>query len=286
MPTGVIGQAWRHGWLGWVQDAPGSWSMPDTRLLKTESTEGQETLATGCIWGELVLPLGTLSHLDSSELASLLSETQARLERALSLRMNGGAWPASFAFQRRRTAWRVALLGGWEFQSAGGSWEDAASRTRELATELGKSLRSTIHVGACADLEMAHLLGHQAMREGLPWRNSLPLPPASPAFSPGFASDPRQAGSPEARAMYPSAMSGVLDTPPAVWLRVPTVPQESAVEAFLRGLHPIPAIHWLPPGASLPGPFFEDRTWAQSSAYSPLADPTQALQPSLFADLD
>jgi len=81
-------------------------------------------------------------------------------------------------------------------------------------------------------------------------------------------------------------MARVLGELPAVLLRVPAVPMEGAVAAFLAGLEQRPALRWLPPELPPPGPFHPDRPWAPAKAYPPLADTTQMLQPSLFEDLD
>ena len=58
------------------------------------------------------------------------------------------------------------------------------------------------------------------------------------------------------------------------------------MEVFLRGLEPVPAIRWIPPEVPPPGPFSQERPWAAASAFVPLADVTQALQPRLFEELD
>jgi hypothetical protein len=81
-------------------------------------------------------------------------------------------------------------------------------------------------------------------------------------------------------------MAQVLAETPAVFLRVPAVPMEGAVGAFLGGLGRLPAIQWLPPDLPPPGPFLAARPWAPAKSYPPLADTTQMLQPSLFDDLD
>jgi hypothetical protein len=124
------------------------------------------------------------------------------------------------------------------------------------------------------------------MREGHPWRYSLPIPPASPTFTPGLGADPRETAPLEFRAAYPNALVPLLTHPPVALLRVPSIPQESAVMAFLQGLDPVPAIRWIPPEVPPPGPFSQERPWSPSSAFVPLPDVTQALQPSLFEAFD
>jgi hypothetical protein len=282
-PTGPLGLAWRQGWLGWVPDGEGSWSLPTAGLAENPPLED---ILPGFIWGELLLPLGALEHLDPQDLTALLAEAQAQLEHALSLRMGGGAWPAAFPFHRRRTGWRVAFLGGREFQLSGGSWERAATLAQALGAHLTAALRCPIHLGACADPLAAAFLGQQAMGEGLPWRNALALPPAAPSFTPGLGADPREGAPLESRSAYPEPLPSVLTETPAVLLCVPAVPMEGAVTAFLKGLRQPPAIRWLPPELPVPGPFLPELSWPAARTYPPLADTTQVRQPSLFDDLD
>ena len=281
-PTGPLGLAWRQGWLGWVPEAGPDWSLPGLGVAAGAGAE----VAAGAIWGELVLPLGALEHLDLGELAAVLAEQQAQLEQGLGQRMGAQAWPAAFPFQRRRTGWRVAFLGGREFQLAGGAWERAAALAADLAGHLETALRCPIHLAAAADPGAAASLGQQAMWEGLPWRNALPLPPAAPGFTPGLGADLREPSPPETRCAFPGPMARVLGERPAVLLRVPGVPAEGAVAAFLGGLEQAPALRWLPPELPPPGPFLPDRPWAPAKAFPALADTTQMLQPSLFDDLD
>lgn len=283
-PTGPLGLAWRQGWLGWIPDAEATWTLPGLGATAAPNPP-EEDLPGGFLWGELLLPLGTLEHLDPAELAAVLAEAQAQLELALSQRMGAGAWPRGLAFQRRRTGWRVGLLGGREFQLSGGSWERAATQAQALAVHLEAALRCRIHLGVCDDLEVAAALGQQAMAEGLPWRNALPLPPASPSFTPGLGADPRDPSPLEARCGFPPPMAQVLSERPCALLRVPAVPMEAAVAAFLGGLRHAPGLRWLPPELPPPGPFLPDRPWPLPQAYPPLADTTQVLQPSLFDDL-
>ena len=280
-PSGALGLAWRQGWLGWIPDNATSWSLPGTGVAEQPL---EEDLAPGFIWGELLLPLGALEHLRHEELAGVLAEAQAQAEKALSQRMGARAWPAGIPFQRRHTGWRVAVLGGREFQLSGGSWERAATLIQALATHLESALRCPIHLAACADPVAAAFLGQQAMGEGLPWRNALPLPPAPAAFTPGLGASPREPAPLESRSAFPQPMAKVLTEMPAVHLRVPAVPMEGAVSAFLGGLQHVPAIRWLPPDLPPPAPFLPESPWAAASAYPPLADTTQMLQPSLFDD--
>jgi len=123
------------------------------------------------------------------------------------------------------------------------------------------------------------------MNEGLPWRSALPMPPAPPSFTPGLGADPRDPVPLEARCAFPRPLAEILG-PPSVRLRVPAVPLEGAVAAFLSGIQPPPGVRWFPPDVELPGPFMAERPWAPCAAYPAPADTTQALQPRLFDDLD
>jgi hypothetical protein len=284
-PTGALGLAWRQGWLGWVPEPGPGWSLPGLGAAACAEHPDSDEVSSGFLWGEVVLPLGALEHLDPAELAAVLAEHQAQAEQGLSQRIGADAWPAVCPFQRRRTGWRVAFLGGREFQLAGGSWERAAELARSLAEQLETALRCPIHLAASADLTAASSLGQQAMWEGLPWRNALPLPPKAPCFTPGLGADPREPSPLESRAAFPGPMAAVLGETPAVCLRVPGVPMEGAVRGFLAGLEHRTAIQWLPPELPPPGPFLPARPWAPAKAYPPLADPAQSLQPSLFDDL-
>jgi hypothetical protein len=282
-PTGAQGLAWRQGWLGWVPGPDtGPWSLPG---LGTPETADGDDFQAGFLWGELTLPLGALDHVQPADLAAALAEAQARSEQAMSQRIGAGAWPAAFPFQRRRTGWRVALLGGREYQLAGGSWERAALLAGELKAHLEQTLRCPIHLAVSGDPVAAAALGQQAMWEDHPWRNALPLPPAPPSFTPGLGADPRDPAPVAARCAFPEPLAAVLSELPAVLLRVPAVPMEGAVHAFLSGLREIPAIRWLPPELPAPGPFQPDHPWAPAGSCPPLADTTQVLQPSLFDDL-
>ena len=284
-PTGPMGQAWRQGWIGWVPENGPGWSLPD--LGRAEEVPGAPgEIVAGGHWGELVLPLGVLGSLTGEDLAPLLGDLQAGLERNLSMRLSARAWPDAFPFLRRRTGWRIGVLGGREHQSASGSWDDVAKRLGDLAAGIAGRLKCPVQIGPCRDPELASALGHQAMREGLPWRYSLALPPASPTFTPGLAADPREAAPLASRAFYPGSLAPVLAHPPVALLRLPNMPQEASAAAFLRGLDPPPAVRWIPPDVPPPGPFMQERPWAAASAFPPLADVTQALQPALFDDLE
>ena len=284
-PSGPLGQAWRHGWIGWVPEAGAGWSLPGLGRAETPAEGGAEP-ASGWNWGEVVLPLGALKEVDPREVAAWLGDIQAGMERNLSLRISARAWPEGFSFHRRRTGWRLAVLGGREFRAAGGTWEEAAERIGSFIQTLSQALRCPVRAGCCHDPELASLLGHQAMREGHPWRYSLPLPPASPSFTPGLGADPREVSPLESRAAFPEPMAAVLAEPPVAHLRLPLPPQESAVDAFLRGRSPLPGIWWLPAEVPPPGPFSQERPWASPGAFMPLADVTQALQPGLFDALE
>ena len=279
-PRGELGHAWRQGWIGWIpsEPVPETWSLPGKGVAS-------DAEVPGWLWGELVMPLGALEHLVPADLARVLEEAQAQAEKAISLRMEAGAWPRAFPFQRRRTGWRVAFLGGREWQLSGASWDRAAERIRELVAHLERALRCPIHPGVCSDAQAAFALGQQAMNEGLPWRAALPLPPAPPSFTPGLGADPRDPVTLEARSAFPQPLADFLP-PPEVRLRVPAVPMEEAVSAFLGGFQAPPAIRWFPPDVEPPGPFMPEWPWAKLQDYPPLACATQALQPSLFDDLE
>lgn len=279
-PKGLLGQAWRQGWIGWMPESGPAWSLPGIGKAVVLPDEPR----AGCHWGEVVLPLGALQDVKAEEIAPLLGDIQAGLERNLSLRMSARAWPEVFPFQRRRTGWRIAVLGGREYRSANGSWEEAGILLERLTEEMARLLKCPIQLATSHDPEAASRLGHQAMREGQPWRYSLALPPASPTFTPGLGTDPREPSPLESRVAFPDTLAPLLAHPPIAQLRVPHLPAETAVTAFLRGLHPVPAIRWIPPEVPPPGPFLQGRPWAPSAAFVPLADVTQALQPRLFAD--
>jgi hypothetical protein len=280
-PRGAAGEAWRRGWTGWVPARGAGWSLPGLGSLGKDADP-----AGGFLWGEALVPLGALGHLEHADLAAAISQAQAELEQALSLRLGAGAWPQAFPFHRRRTGWRVTFLGGREAQTAGADWTALAAQASTLLEDLSRTLRCPVHAGAGLDFEAAAILGHQAMREGLPWRGTLPMPPAGATFSPGLGADPREPSPLEARAAYPEPMAALLGDPPVALLRMPGPVGEPGALAFAGGLSRPPAICWLPPELPPPGPFMTDRTWAPSAAFPPLADTALARQPSLFDPLD
>lgn len=276
-PEGAAGEAWRQGWLGWVPSPDAAWRFPDLG-----AAPAAEDLAPGWLWGEVLVPLSALAHLDvEGALLPALAEAQTRLEKALALRLSQDP-DRPLPFNRRAASWRLGLLGGAEFARAHGEPEQAAAAAKALATRISAALRAPVRLGASGDLAAGADLGQQAMREGLPWRNSLPLPPAPATFSPGFGADPREPAPLAARAGLPAALAAGLDHPPCVLLRVPAVPPEAGAAALLKDLHPAPAIRWLPPHLPPPGPFDPDRPWAEASAYPFPSDPKGGETPSLF----
>lgn len=280
IPSGELGHAWRQGWLGWVPEAPGA----QTWVLPCKGEAGSEEVP-GWLWGEVILPLGALDHLDAGDLARAMEDAQAYSELAIAHRWDAGAWPKeAVPFHRRKAGWRVAFLGGREWQLAGGVWEHAAERIQLLLERLASSLRCPIHAGVSMDPQAAADLGRQAMNEGLPWRSPLPLPPALPTFTPGLGADPRDPVTAEARCAFPQALAELL-LPPSVRLRVPAVPTEGAVAAFVNGFQRPPALRWLPPELDVAGPFLPDRPWAPADRYPAVADTTQGRQMMLFDEL-
>jgi hypothetical protein len=280
-PQGALSEPWRQGVLGWVPKGESHWQLPDLG-----STRSGEEASPGWLWGEVVLPLGALSLLASGEaLHDAMSEAQGQAERGLAQRLAAGAW-ADLPFSRKAVGWRLSLLGGTEFQRAGGSWPAAFGQLRALRALLEDRLRTPIHLGSCGNLEAANLLGRQALREGLPWRASLPLPPAPGSFTPGFTADPRDPAPLEARAMQPLGWLETLTHAPAALLRVPAVPPEAGALALLSQIQSPPAIRWLPPELPLPGPFDPDRPWAPAAAFPFPADPGNGVQRGLFETLD
>ena len=276
-PQGALSEPWRQGTLGWVPRTGISWELPDLGV-----TAPGDEVPPGWLWGEVVLPLGALSHLASGEaLHTAMSTAQGAAERGLAQRFAAGAW-VDLPFSRKAVGWRLSLLGGTEFQRSGGTWPAAFGQLRALRALLVERLRAPIHLGACADSQAAALLGRQALREGLPWRASLPLPPAPGAFSPGFTADPRDPAPLEARAMQPTGWAGTLNHPPTALLRVPAIPPEAGTLALLSQLQSPPAIRWLPPDIPPPGPFDPDRPWAHASAFPFPADPGNGVQRGLF----
>ena len=282
-PKGAMGHAWRQGWIGWMPEMDSAWSLPSIGKV-AGLPESTDEIPPGCHWGEVILPLGALGEIDVEHVTAVIEDVQAGLEKNLSLRMSAQAWPTVFPFQRRRTGWRLAILGGREYQSANGNWETAAEQLRVFADNLSGKLKCPIQIGPSHDHDAASLLGHQAMREGFPWRYSLPIPPASPTFTPGLGADPREAAPLESRAAFPDPLAPLLAHPPIAFLRVPSLPQDAAVDGFLQRLNQVPAIRWIPPGVPPPGPFTQERIWAASGAFVPLIDTSRTVQPSLFDD--
>jgi len=284
-PKADMGLAWRQGLIGWMPESGSAWSLPG--LGRAEGPpEAPGSPASGCLWGELILSLGALAEVKAEDVVTLLADTQARMERDLSQRMSAQAWPASFPFLRRSTAWRLAILGGREYRLAGGAWEDAADRLKSFTAELAIALRTPVLAGSSSDFLAASILGHQAMREGFPWRYSLPMPPASPTFTPGLGADPRESTPLESRAESPMAIEMVTQHPPVAILRTSRVPDEAAALAFLMGQTSLPAVRWIPGDMPPPGPFSQDRPWAPLATFPPLVDLSQAHQQSLFDDLE
>jgi hypothetical protein len=279
MPEGSLGDPWRQGVIGWVPRAGKDWHLPDLGVAMS----GDE-VPPGWLWGDLTLALGALPTLASGEaLIAAMSEAQGAAERGLAQRLASNAW-VEVSFSRRTVGWRLSLVGGAEFQRASGAWPAALGQLRALKALLQERLRTPIHLGACGDLQVASLLGRQALREGHPWRASLPLPPAPGAFTPGLAADPRDAVPLEARALQPPSWPDTLDHPPVALLRVPAVPPEAGAQTLLGQLQPAPAIRWLPPDQPPPGPFDPDRPWAPPSAFPFPADPGNGVQRGLFED--
>ena len=280
-PSGPLGERWRQGTVGWVIRPSGPWRLPGLG-----PTAPGDEVPPGWLWGEVVIPVGALGSLGSGEaLIAAMAEAQGAAERGLAQRLSAGAWP-DLPFARRAVGWRLALTGGAEFQRANGNWKAAFGQVRALAALLQERLRTALHPGASGDFHAASLLGRQALREGLPWRASLPLPPAPGSFSPGLAADPRDPVPLEGRALQPAGWADTLDHPPVALLRVPAVPPEAGAHALLAGIQPVPALRWLPPDLAPTGPFDPDRPWALSAAFPFPADPGNGRQRGLFDGLD
>ena len=280
-PDGTAGEYWRQGVLGWVPRPAEPWHLPGHG-----STGTGDEVPQGWLWGEVALPLGALPALASGEaLVSALSEAQGTSERGLAQRLAAGAW-VDLPFSRRGVGWRLTLVGGSEFQRAGGSWPAVFGQLRALKALLQERLKAPIHLGSCDDPRVGSVLGRQALREGHPWRASLALPPAPGVFTPGLAADPRDPTPLEARAMQPPAWSETLDHPPVALLRVPAVPPEAGVQALLAQIRPPAALRWLPPELPPPGPFDPERPWAHAAAFPFPSDPGNGLQRGLFEGLD
>jgi hypothetical protein len=281
MPEGPLGDQWRQGTLGWARRSEARWHLPEMGV-----TAPGEEAPPGWLWGEVTLPLGALKALASGEaLVAAMSEAQGTAERGLAQRMASGAW-VDLPFSRRAVGWRLSLVGGTEFLRAGGTWPAALGQLRALKALLQERLRTPVFLGSCAHPQVAGLLGRQALREGLPWRASLALPPAPGAFTPGLTPDPRDPAPLEARTCLPTAWSDTLDHPPTVLLRVPAIPPEAGVRTLIGQLQAVPALRWLPPDLPPPPPFDPDRPWAPASAYPFPTDPGHGIQHGLFEGLD
>ncbi len=280
-PEGPLGERWRQGTIAWVRHTGGAWRLPNLGCPPPA-----EEVAPGWLWGEAILPVGALGALASGDLlATALVEAQGAAERGMAQRLAAEAWTGP-PFVRRSIGWRLALTGGAEFHRAGGTWKTAFGQLRALAALLQERLRAPIHLGASSSFEAASLLGRQALREGLPWRASLPLPPAPGAFTPSLAADPRDPTPLESRAMLPPDWTATLDHPPALLLRTPAVPSETGALTLLERLEPLPALRWLPPEWPPPGPFEPDHPWAPAAAFPYPSDPGNGQQRSLFEELD
>jgi hypothetical protein len=274
-PEGAMGARWRRGHVGWVpRAAGGGWSLPGVGRAAEDSG------ACGALWGVAVVPAPAVGRLDGQALALALEDEQARIERAMSHRAGAGAGPGGDVFQRRRAAWRLEVTGGREYALSGRPWEELASGLSGLREELEGRLKCAVGIGVSADAAVAAALGEQAFGLGLPWRGALALPPATPAFTPGIAADPRKAGPLESRAAFPPALAPLLSDPPVAHLRVPAAPSREGAMAFLRRLEAVPAVRWVPPDMPPPGPFVPDVPWDQAPCF-PGAD-AKAGQPMLF----
>ena len=276
-PDGDLAEWWRKGFIGWVPESGSGWSLPGIGYAPTD----EDDCPSGMLWGDVTIPVPAVRHLDFEGLKLALEDAQARVERALSLRVNVGAWPQSITFQRRKTAWRLMLTGGWEYQISGQSWETLASDLFSLQKKLRDQLKCAVHTGISHNAIIAGILGEQAMRHGLPWRNALGLPPAPPSFTPGIFADPRKTSPLEARASLPKPLAPLLSDPPVALLRVPTAPSMEGVRAFLRSLEAAPAIRWLPREIPPPGPFHADIPWDLPETLPAVADGNTS-QPRLF----
>lgn len=284
-PHGPLGEAWRHGAFGWIADPPGTWKLPGLGQAPPADRglpELGEGVQPGWTWGDVVVPIPALPHLDEALLARQLEEVQGRIERTLGHRFSQGAWPAALPFQRRRCLWRIGLLGGAEFQLAGGDWERAAEQLQALIHSLERSLKAPLQVGPCLDLDAARILGGQAMREGHPWRNCLPLPPAPAVFTPALGADFRRPAPLEARARLPLSLTNLLQDPPVALLRVPSTPTDSAARHFTSSLGHPAALRWLPPELLPPGPWDPEHPWTAAASFPLPAAPGNARQGALF----
>jgi len=278
MPSGPLAASWCKGLVGWIPQLRPGWSLPGFGYVPPD----EEQECVGCMtWGEVAVPAPAISNLEIDALVLAMEDVQARIEKAMSLRANAGAWPQSIPFQRRQTSWRITLTGGWEYQISGGSWDTMAEKITELKNSLGQKLKCSIQIGVNSDALIAGTLAGQAMKFGHPWRSTLNLHTAVASFTPGIAADTRKKSPLEARAFLPAALATLLSDPPVASLRVPSVPSVESAGNFLRGLEALPAIRWLPPSMPPPGPFHSDIPWDPAEAFPPIWD-GKARQEKLF----
>ena len=287
-PQGPLGEAWRHGAFGWIPDPPGHWKLPGLGQVPSAHRglpEVSEGVLPGWLWGDVILPVSALAHLDAGLLARQIEDVQGRIERTLGYRFSLGSWPAALPFHRKRCGWRIGLVGGTEYQLAGGDWNRAAENLQALVHRLESILKAPLQVGPSLDLEAGKALGIQAMRDALPWRNALALPPAPAVFTAGLGADLRRPAPLEARAGVPAPMAPLLLDPPLALLRVPAPPTDSAARHFTAGIeHPV-AIRWLPPDIVPPAPWDPEHPWAAPSGFPLPVMPGNAIQKNLFEEL-
>jgi hypothetical protein len=284
-PQGPLGEAWRHGAFGWIPDPPEHWKLPGLGRIPSADRglpEVGESVPPGWLWGDVVIPVSALTHFNEEILLRQMEEIQGRIERSLGHRFSLGAWPSALPFQRRRCHWRIGVLGGAEYQLAGGDWERAAEHLQALLHRLERSLKSPLQVGPSLDLEASKALGAQAMREALPWRNALPLPPSPAVFTLGLGADFRRPTPLEARASLAPALAAILLDPPITLLRVPAAPTDSAARHFTASLGHAAAIRWLPPDLVPPAPWDPEQPWATPSGFPLPTMPGYGLQRTLF----
>jgi hypothetical protein len=280
-PMGDLSASWRNGFIGWVPQPRSGWPLPGIGLAPTDHDGCLDDCFCGILWGEITVAAPALRHLDFELLLGAAEDSQAMIERAMSIRINAGAWPKQIPFHRRKAAWRLSLTGGWEYHATGLSWGSLAKDFYGLQIKLSKALKCWIHLGVNNDFKIARILGEQAMRLGMPWRSSLRLPPAPPSFTPGISADPRIASPFLSRASYPKELAPLLSDPPVAMLRVPAVPSAEGTRMFIASLEAVPAIRWLPPSVNLPGPYFPDLPWDAPAAF-PQVPESDGAQQMLF----
>ncbi|MBI4912899.1 MAG: hypothetical protein HY823_09180 [Acidobacteria bacterium] len=286
-PPATLGRAWLEGDLGWIPSAGGSWILPGRGLLPVR--EGSRPGAwpeplPGFHWGEVQVPFPALGALDLPGLVRSLEETQASLERAMSLRLQGGGWPQALPFQRRQGTWRISLLGGAQFLKSGGDWKLAWEGAEALRASLQESLRIPCLLGPGFDPGAGALLGRQAMREGLRWRASLSLPPEPATFSPGFGAAPWRPSPLSTRCSWPEPWSGKERESPLAFLLVPGPPSGRAAQALVETLSHPPAIRWLPPGHPIPWTADPEDPWEPHDRFPMPPSPDGGMARSLFED--